>query len=270
MPGRGFQRRGVRHLGYHSRRTWRAVTARWRRLPDFLLLGAQKSGTSSLYAYICQHPNVLEALEKEIRYFGRGDRLSTRWYRSHFPLVSSRGTATSPKGVMTGEATPGYLTRPGAAAHAAAVVPAARLLVVLRDPVDRAYSHYQHMKRRRKVGVEFEALAARLPERVHRVFRLSAYADGLRQWAEHFPREHLLVLQAERFFADPAATMERVWSFLGLEPFEAESYPVSMAGGYADRMSADTRRRLQEYFAPGNEQLFTFLGERWDWDGPGA
>ena len=116
----------------------RMVTNRWRALPDFLIIGAQKAGTGFLHHYLTEHPAILSAAQKEIHYFtihyGRGPG----WYRAQFPLER----LVHPAGHMTGEASPNYIYHPRAAERANDLVPSARIIAILRDPVSRATSHF--------------------------------------------------------------------------------------------------------------------------------
>src|SRR5215470_750369 len=128
----------------------RRATASARALPDFLIIGAQKAGTTSLYAYLTAHRDVRPAGRKEVHYFDlgftAGAELGEGWYRSMFPLrarLALDGRRTG-RPVRTGEASPYYLFHPAAPQRAAALVPEARLLVLVRDPVERAWSHYRH------------------------------------------------------------------------------------------------------------------------------
>jgi hypothetical protein len=261
------RRRGIRHFGYHARHAWRSLTAPWRRLPDFLIVGSQKSGTTSLYSYICGHPNVVRALEKEIRYFGKRRGYSPRWYRAHFPLRGRRPPEAGPGPVLCGEATPGYLQDPQAPAQAAALLPEARVLAILRNPVDRAFSHYQHLRRRNRVDLPFADYAERLGDRPDRFFRQGLYADGVGRWQAAFGADRVLVIQAEPFFAAPAEGMEPVFHFLGLEPVARDQYKAHMSGGYSETLDPDLRRRLLDFFSPHNERLYDLLGRRFEgWD----
>ena len=119
------------------------ITAPFRALPDFLIVGAQKGGTSSLYAYLAQHPSVLPSFRKEVKFFDCNYFCGHTWYRAHFPLryKLSRGNR------ITGEGTPNYLFHPTALQRLALTLIDVKIIILLRNPADRAYSHYQHQKR---------------------------------------------------------------------------------------------------------------------------
>ena len=146
----------VGHVSVRLRRRARLATASARRLPDFLVIGAQRAGSTSLFAQLCEHPGVAAPSHKEIHYFDLQSFRGLRWYRSHFP------PAGRSRGRITGEASPYYLFHPAVPARVAEALPDVRLVALLRDPVARAYSQYQLSVRdgHETLGFE-EALASR-------------------------------------------------------------------------------------------------------------
>lgn len=261
-----------------------------RALPDFLIIGGQRCGTTSLYNYLLGHPQVLAPLVKEPQFFTYQWTRGTSWYRAQFP-TNLRRRSPRPGGgrAVTFEATPYYLFHPCAAERAATVLPAAKLVVLLRDPVERAYSHYQHSVRQHMESVPFDEALELEPARLageeerlradstyhgtnHRVFSYLArglYADQLERWLPHFPRESMLILRSEDLFTDPARTFRETLGFLGLPPWEPAEFRVHTKRS-ADRsagISADTRRRLAEHFAPANRRLELLLGRELGWSG---
>ena len=134
------------------------VTARLRPLPDFLIVGAQKAGTTALYAYLRRHPSITGPSWKEVSYFDRHYLRGPAWYRGNFPLRS--------RGRIVGEASPSYLFHPDAAERAAALVPGARVIALVRDPVERAHSHYQHEVALGREPLPFEEALEREEERL--------------------------------------------------------------------------------------------------------
>ncbi|MDJ0953309.1 MAG: sulfotransferase domain-containing protein, partial [Acidimicrobiia bacterium] len=126
----------------------RRVTARFRILPTFVILGGQRCGTSSLYKYLGQHPEIAPSLRKEIEYFTIDYGNGELWYRAHFPLALRRLISRLfGRSLVTFEATPDYLFDPRAPERLQRLLPEARLIVLLREPVSRAFSHYHHMAR---------------------------------------------------------------------------------------------------------------------------
>jgi Sulfotransferase domain len=250
------------------------------RLPDYLIIGAQKSGTSSLFRYLGESRHVDLPSEKEIHFFDNGFEKGIDWYRAHFPATSGGG-----KRRMTGEASPYYVFHPLAAQRIRETIPDVRLLLLLRNPVERAVSHYYH-----EVGNGFEELplAAALDreeerlageaERLvaepgyssfnHRHFSYQArgrYADQLERWRSVFPEDQLLVLNSDDLFGRPVQEMQRVYDFLGLPDKPGEDL-----GAYNQRdypaVPQDVRTRLAERFAPHNTRLYELVGRDYGWD----
>jgi hypothetical protein len=266
-------------------RLHRRATAALRALPDFVVIGAQKGGSSSLYWHLASHPDVMPASKKEVHFFDRNWTRGVRWYRAHFPLEAARLLRNAAgRRVLVGEATPGYVFHPQAAVRAAGTLPAARFVVGLRDPVARAHSHYQMMVRRLQetrpfeavVAAElreFDALRARLEsdpaaytEDVHRATYLlrGLYLDQLRRWHTHVGRERLLVLVSEEMRADFPGAYARVLDFLGLAPWVPERFAEY---GRATREPLDPvlRDELAAFFRPHNEALAAYLGRPLPW-----
>jgi hypothetical protein len=250
-------------------------------LPDFLIIGAQKSGTNSLYDLLSEHPGVERAITKELNYFNLHFEKGIEWYRSQLPLPR-RNEEHKP---ITGEATPDYLFYPEAAKRAAQVVPQARLIVLLRNPVDRAYSHYHHQIRKGRETLSFEeaieAEQARLrgemdkmPKNEHyngfnyRHFSYLSrgiYVDQLLRWSEFFSKDQMLVLKSEDFFERAPETLKLVLDFLHLSDWQPETWEIRNKGYYEQEMNPATRRRLEEYFEPHNRRLYEYLGVDFGW-----
>jgi hypothetical protein len=254
-------------------------------LPDFVIIGAQKGGTTFLYDLLSQHPLVEPAAKKELHFFDHRFDFGVEWYSRCFPRPRWEGGRRT----ITGEASPYYLFHPHAARRAAEVVPEARLIALLRNPVERAYSHHQQLVRKGGEPLGFEeaivAEEARLRDERDRMLedehyasfehqRLSylsrgIYVDQLLRWSEFFDREQMLVLKAEDFFKNPRDTLMLVLEFLGLPGWEPAAEELEGAkrneGGYEREMDPATRKRLEEYFEPHNNRLYDFLGTDFGW-----
>ena len=274
--------RTVRHAGASVLRGWGIATAGLRPPPDFLLIGTKRGGTTSLGRYLFAHPRVVplfprRATPKGVRYVDEHPERSERWYRSHFATVVVRGPAVHPR-KLAGEATANYLFHPEGAARTHAVAPDARILALVRDPVERAWSHWRERSRR---GVEtlafedaLEAEEARLAEAFaaggtaagNVAYRAQGrYADLLPAWFDRFGRDRVLVLVSEEFYADPAAAYATVLAFLGLPAHELGSYPAYNFREPTERMRDATRAELEASFAPENRRLEELLGRELPW-----
>lgn len=276
-----------------QRNTWQELTtlhhlsAPWRALPDFLVIGVQRAGTSSLFRNLIRHPQVISCIRKEVHYFDAHFEHGEYWYRGHFPLARRlrRRERTLGRRVVTGEATPIYLVDPQSQQRMLDLLPNARFVVLLRDPVARAYSQYRLLVRRYDQDQVFEALLEKDPvltspdpvalmrreEPLFQTFQKGTmiarglYVYQLERLFERVPRERVLVLGFESMARDEAAGYERVTRFLGLEPFVPDSFARIQPPEPGDPLAPETRARLETFFAPHNERLFALLGERMPW-----
>ena len=252
------------------------MTARWRGLPDFLVIGAQKAGTTALYAYLRWHPQITGPFWKEISFFDRHWWRGEAWYRGQLPL---RG-----EGKLVGEASPSYVFHPLGPERVHSLVPNVRLIVLVREPAERAYSHYQHEVALGREPLSFEdALEAECERLDGEVERLQAdprafsrawwdhayverglYADQLERWFGAFPREQVLVLTTDELGARPAETYATVLEFVGASPHRLATYPRVFDRDYPP-MQPETRAALEARFAEPNRRLEELLGRSLGW-----
>ena len=265
----------------------RRLTASMRMLPDFLIIGAQKCGTTSLYSHLSQHPSVGTAFEKEVRYFNDHFDKGVEWYKAHFPTLRTRDRIARQTGgrFITGEGEPSYLPNPAAPQRVKDLVPEVRLIVMLRDPVQRAYSHYQHRFTRNREQRTFEQVCAadkealkdgwhnlptgdliRLGHAHYSYLPRGFYYEQLKTWSGVFPRDRFHIVSAEDFFADTQAVYDDVLAFLDLPAHRLEKRKRHNVGKYTESLAEETRRDLAEYFRPHNEQLYEFVGRDFGWD----
>jgi hypothetical protein len=234
-------------------------------LPDFVVVGAPKCGTTFLYHLLAKHPHVEPAAFKELHYFDLLYDKGTEWYRHCFPSPRRKNGRRT----ITGEGTPGYLFHPHAAKRMARVIPNAKLIALLRNPVDRTYSAYHHRARNRDRVRTFEETVRESFDSPNQGFlSQSIYVDHLLRWSEFFDRDQMLVLRSEDFFENPQETLMRVLRFLELPVWEPEAPELRdkvNRGGYGQKMDPATRRRLEEYFEPHNRRLYEFLGVDFGW-----
>lgn len=267
----------------------RRPTAALRALPDFLIIGAQRGGTSSLYRYLGAHPDVFPSVRKETEFFSSYIGRGQGWYRAHFPTRRTLAIHERRHGAaaQTFEATPDYLFDPRAPANVAAALPEARLIVLLRDPVERAFSHYRHMRRLGFEDLEFDVALRQEEERIsedldramhdpnHRpraALRFSyvargRYVEQLERWYAHFPRKQFLILDSNSLFVDPAAVVHQVCEFLGLQQWAPSVLTNHSYASEAERRKSQAvrvpetpRTDLEDRFADANDGLEELTG----------
>ena len=232
-------------------------------LPYFIIVGTQKGGTSLLYRLLVRHPLVEPAATKELHFFDNNFSEGLSWYKRYFP----QSKRIEDRKTVSGEATPSYLFDPLVPERMAKTVPDARLIALLRNPVERAYSQYQMQLRRGYEARSFgEAIQQEMAGKRGRAEYLARgrYAEQLERF-EHFAhRDRLLVMKTEDFFSRRWDIFGRALEFLGLPPLEPFDVPPSNKSTYLP-MDPDTRNRLEAYFEPYNQKLYEHLGVDFGW-----
>jgi len=210
------------------------------RKPDFFILGAAKSGTTSLYFYLAQHPEIFMSPIKEPSFFCDEFQIVD----NPIDYLALFRDATHQKRV--GEASHAYLTSPGTAPVIRAFLPESRFVLILRNPVDRAYSLYHHMalighewthsferalqiEEARASGPDFEK---KNPQYLYNYlyFRSGLYGEQIRRYLHWFERDRFLFLTLDELEADPIHTIRRIWEFLDVDPSFVPSTEVHNKG----------------------------------------
>ncbi len=248
-------------------------------MPNFLIIGTQKGGTTSLYNYLIQHPQILAASAKEVHFFDFNFSKGINWYRSQFPaIVDNQNT-------ITGEASPYYLFHPLVPARVYQHFPQLKLIVLLRDPITRALSHYYHEVR---LGFENLSLSEAISKEAERMqgeiekiiadenyysynhqhysyLSRGIYIEQLQRWQKYFPSQQFLIIKSEDFYANPGAIVQEVLKFLELPDRQFNEYKSYNAGDYPRNINPEIYSQLKTYFQPYNQQLETYLGKKIDW-----
>jgi hypothetical protein len=265
------------------------LTARLRCLPDYIIIGVQRGGTTSLYNYLIQHPAILSSYRKEVHYFTKNYGKGLSWYLSNFPTEFVRRRLAKQLGerVVTGEATPYYLFHPLAPIRIKQLVPDARFILLLRDPVERAYSHFDLSRRRNNEPLErFEDALDAEPERLkgereklladetyfshshqhHSYLTRGLYADQLEYWFQFFPREQILILRSEDMYEQTAEVFKQTCHHIGVREIVLPEFRVFGKPKKVSPLSPETHERLREFFRPHNERLYQVIGRDMGWE----
>lgn len=252
------------------------ATAPLRMLPGFLIVGAQRSGTTSMYRALAAHPAVRKAvLHKGVHYFDMNYDRGINWYRAHFPLAVT--------GRLTFESSPYYMFHPLAADRIAAELPGVKLIVLVRDPVERAHSAHAHETARGFETESFERAIDLEPDRLdgeaeriialgclshshqhHAYLARGRYAEQLARLERLFGRMRIHVVDSGDFFGKPEPVYDRVLDFLGLA---RRGYPVFERHNARSRspITQSLRAKLDEHFMPFDEQLVSWLDRVPSW-----
>ena len=277
----------VQHAGQDAVLRWGRVTASARMTPGFLICGAQRCGTTTMYRTLSQHPHVLKAvLHKGVHYFDTGYLRGRGWYQAHFPLraTAQRIARQTGKTPLTFESSPYYLFHPLAAERIARDLPAVKIIVLLRDPVERAYSAHAHELARgfetepfeRAVELEDERLAGEeerisadvlynSPSHQHQAYlRRGRYLGQVQRMVAAVGRERVCVLDAGDFFAEPEPVWRETVAFLGLSDDRVPRFEQNNARPRS-AMPASLRQSLSERFLGDDEALSQWWGRVPSW-----
>ncbi len=254
--------------------------------PDFLVVGAQKAGTSSLFQYLIAHGSYLRPLLKETNFFDVNYDRGLDWYLAYFPLLAHKRARELRTGgrVITGESATYYLPHPWAPRRAAEHFPHVKIIVMMRDPVDRAISHYYHNVRAGRETLPMDEAFGREAERIgascerllqdpgfrshehqHYSYLLRGrYLEQIERWLAYFPRHQIRLVISEEMFADPDRSFRELCGFLDIPVRSLPGYGVANAG-ISRRSDPAIVRFLTGYFREPNERLSAFLGRPLPW-----
>ena len=264
-----------------------SFTAGRRQLPSFILVGAQRAGTTSLFRAFMSHPLIHQAnYHKGVNYFDINYQRDFAWYQGHFPTTAtlakrSRGHAGTP---VTFEASGYYMFHPCAAERLARHLPDLKILAMLRDPIERAYSAHKHELARgfetepfeRALELEDDRLAGEeermladdgyqsFSHRHHAYVRRGQYAEQLQRLQRYFPPDRMHVIESESFFEHPETTYSALLDFLELPRILPDRFDRWNARP-SSPMPEATRARLRLHFDPHDHTLATLLGRDPAW-----
>lgn len=273
----------VKETGRTATRGLGRLTSGARMLPDFLLVGTQRGGTTSLFRSLADHPGVAQPnFHKGVHYFDVNYQRGIGWYQGHFPVraAARRRAAGTTDRPLAFESAGYYMHHPLAPARIAGDLPGVKLLAVLRDPVERAYSAHKHELARgfetepfeRALELEPERLAGEVEKiqadphylshghRHHSYVDRGQYADQFESLFALFPKDDILVIFSEDFFAEPEPCYDRVIDFLGLPAWRPAAFERHNARPRSP-MPESVRTRLTEHFEPYDDRLAALLGE---------
>ena len=265
---------------------YRIVTNQIRVLPDFVVIGSSKSGTTSLHYYLIQHPSIIA--ERNVHFFEYIHTNSIEWYRAHFPTKAYKNfkKIIRKEKLIVGEQTATYLFHPLVPKRIHATMPNVKLIVILRNPVDRAYSNYQHQV---KEGIEKRTFEDAIKSELKRIeiskkepeykinnddfnnhvifsyLRHGIYVDFIKAWMEFFTKDQFLILPTYELDNNHVKFLKQVFNYLNVPNFKIKSLERQNVGEYK-KLDKSTRQFLIDYYRSHNERLFKLLGKKFDWD----
>ena len=257
-------------------------TSTIRSVPDYFIIGTPRGGTSSMYNYLIQHPNVVPPVKKEIQYFTdlKYSKHYFFWYKANFPTKMKKGSK------LTGDGNPNTIFHPLAPRRVKKHLPKIKLISLLRNPIDRAFSAWNLQVKKGINDLSFEDSLelekceySDIREKIFRDKKFNApnylrhaflqkgiYVDQLEEWFKYFPKNQMLIIKSEDFITETNQILSQVFDFLGLSQFDIQTKKKWHTGTYKQKMNPETRKRLIEYFKPHNERLSELLDRDFGWD----
>ena len=260
------------------------LSSPFRVLPECFVIGVVRSGTTSLYHYLGQHPCIGSSAYDEIGYFDDNYHLGVNWYKSLFPTKFTKNKIIKKHGsFLTYDVTPFYIYNPLVARRISASFPRAKIISNLRNPIDRAYSNYILMYQDGDTTKTFEEMIqiamdeieknkSKLNDEVYaadtfyqNILARGFYADQLKIWFEKFQKKQILIIPSEDLALKPDQVLTKVFEFLDLPYFKIKDFTRQNKREYHP-MKDETRKLLVEFYKPHNKKLFDMLGNKFDWD----
>ena len=272
---------------YHQlfKRNYYAITSPIRVLPDFLIIGAKRCGTTSLFHHLPEHPSIAKSHHDNIGFFNDNFHLGVNWYRSFFSTISYKKKMQKKYGkFLSFDVTTRYMESRRTAENVKKIKPEIKIIIMLRNPIDRAYSQFNVSVRDRTENREFQDAISQEINMLEQEFRdkddtklhefsnddrhyikKSLYAMQLKPWFELFPRNNILVLSTEEFKKDDSLTYKQIFNFLNIPKFSIKGKKLMEKGNYSP-MKKDTREILSDYFKDHNEELFKLIEKKYEWE----
>lgn len=256
------------------------MTSPLRVLPDFIVIGVVRGGTTSLFENLSKHPCIYSSSYDELGFFDSNFDLGLNWYRSLFPTIFQKKISElRNKCFMTYDVTPFYIWNPLAAQRIHDMFPKIKLIALLRNPIDRAYSNYFLGIRSGSENLSFEEAINHdikllekeslddlsIYKRPRSYVAKGFYAKQLKIWFKLFPKEQILILQTEKFEENPLEVFSKIFEFLGLSHYEIQNFQKMNVGKYPS-MKNETRQFLRNYYASYNEELYDLIGQKFNWE----
>ena len=266
------------------RRHYYYLSSSFRVLPECFVIGVVRSGTTSLYHYLSQHPSIAPAAYDELGYFDDNYHLGVNWYKSLFPTKFTKNKIIKKHGkFLTYDVTPFYIYNPLVAKRIFESFPKAKIISNLRNPIDRAYSNYNDALEMGDIKIPFDEVVQIAMDEIDKnkskinneayivdtfyenILARGFYADQLKIWFKKFQKNQLLMVQSEDLAQKTDQILTKIFEFLDLPYFKIKDLTKQNKREYPP-MKAETRKLLIEFYRPYNEKLYNLINQHFDWD----
>lgn len=269
--------RKFKHITFN--RGLSGITSSFRVLPDFIIIGAKRCGTTTLYENLAEHPCIEKSSHDNIGFFNDNFHLGINWYKSHFVTINKKNEIMKKFGKFaTYDVTTSYIRNPELAIKIKTKIPNSKIIAILRNPVDRAFSEYNENKKNKSNIDSFEKIVI---EELNEYSKISnneinliikklnlvgkgLYQKQLKKWFEVFSKESILILSTEEFENKPDITYSKIFHFLELPEYQVKNTKKFNKNSYP-KMDDKIRKKLEEFFEPHNHDLFNLINQNFDW-----
>ena len=260
------------------------LSSPFRVLPQCFVIGVVRSGTTSLYHYLSQHPSIAPAAYDELGYFDDNYHLGVNWYKSLFPTKFTKNRIIKKHGkFLTYDVTPFYIYNPLVAKRIFESFPKAKIISNLRNPIDRAYSNYNDALEMGDIKIPFDEVVQIAMDEIDKnkskinneayivdtfyenILARGFYADQLKIWFKKFQKNQLLMVQSEDLAQKTDQILTKIFEFLDLPYFKIKDLTKQNKREYPP-MKAETRKLLIEFYRPYNEKLYNLINQHFDWE----
>lgn len=269
---------------------WYFATSGQRMQPSFFIIGVQKGGTTALAQYLSEHPEIIQPQRKDIYFFNNCENFAKglNWYQAHFAhriYKKAYEIRHQVKEAITFDATPNYFAAPGAAQRLHSFYPNAKLILLLRNPTERAWSNFRMNKRHQFEPLDFEAALKAENNRIsnedlfaekqhtHSYVRQrlayrtnGVYAELLKEWLRYFHRDQFCIVRTEDLLQQTQETYNTITDFIGVQRFTGVKFNRYNEGGEQKEMPAASKQELDQFFAPHNQALEQLLQRNFNWN----
>ena len=263
------------------KQNYRYITSPLRILPDFFVIGVVRSGTTSLFHYLNQHPNIAGALYDELGYFDDNYHLGVNWYKSLFPTIFTKKRIQKEHGkFLSFDDTPFYIYNPQVARRIHENFPNAKMILLLRNPIDRAYSNYNltnfakltfdefiknEIDEINNIDLDSKDESYLVNNFYEKILPRGFYAKQLEAWYQIFPKEKILINSSEDFANNTDEVLNQIFNFLEIKQVKIKDTTKHNVRKFPP-MEQKTRDYLIEFFKPYNESLYKLINEKFDWN----
>ena len=278
---------------FSLKKSYQTITSNLRVLPNFIIIGAGRAGTTSLYNYLIQHPSIFAASTKnneniaDLHFFEHMISNKTSWYKSHFPTIFTKKffESKSKMKFITGEYTSTYMYNRNVPKRIFELIPNIKLIIILRNPVEKAYSTYSQQLSFNEHTMSFEEtvkaelrrieLSKNYPELnsndpdfgnhvMHNLVRHGIYFDYLNEWFKIFPKKQFFIIDSEKLKNSTQDTLDDVFKFLDVQPHKISNLSKINVGQYT-KIDDSSKKILTDFYLLHNEKLYNLLGSRYSW-----